>query len=401
MGPTIRAILRGPAGAILIALQIALTLAIVSNSMYLIKTRIDKIDRATGVQENELIFARIFYYGKDTDKKAQTDIDLEFFRQLPGVKNVTTANSMPLAGSNRTSTVCYKASDPSDENCPSGVSIYHGRQTFIDTLGLELIAGRRFAEEDFKGTADLSGVDSSVLIVTQEVADRYFPNGDALGKIVYMADKPQTIVGIVKKLQRPRWGVGGDEAGYSVIAPIKASPGYLVIRADAGSIASIKANLEQDIIKLNDSRVVIGVRTMADLRDATYRNDSAIISMLIIVIALLVSITALGISGLVSFSVANRRKQIGTRRALGARRIDIIQQFLLENALVCGLGVVIGAGLAFALGGYLMQNFSLPSLNPWFVAGTIVLLLVIAQLAAFFPALRAANISPAIATRTV
>lgn len=401
MGPTIRAILRGPAGAILIALQIALTLAIVSNSVYLIKTRIDKIDRATGVQEDELIFARIFYYGKKADKKAQTDIDLDFFRKQPGVKNVTSTNSIPLAGSNRSTTVCYKPSDPSDENCPTSVSIYHGRETFIDTLGLELIAGRHFADADFKETADLAGVDSSVLIVTEDVAKRYFPNGDALGKLVYMAEKAQTIVGIVKKLQRPRRGVEGDEAGFTVIAPIKASPGFLVIRADKASVDSIKANLEQDILKLNDCRVVISVKTMLDLRNTTYRNDNAIISILIMVIVLLVSITALGISGLVSFSVANRRKQIGTRRALGARRVDIIQQFLMENALVCGVGVVIGAGLAFALGGYLMQNFSLPSLNPWFVAGTIVLLMVIAQVAAFFPALRAANISPAIATRTV
>ena len=401
MGPMIRAIFRSPAGAVLIALQIALTLAIVSNSVYMIKIRIDKMERATGVQEDEVVFARIFYYGKSVDKDAQTSIDLAFFRDQAGVKSVTATNSLPLGGNNNSSTVCYELTDSSPENCPAGVSIFRAGEDFIDTLGLQIIAGRSFTSADYKESKGLANIDSNVLIVSQQLADRYFPQGDALGKLIYLADSPQTIIGIVARLQRPRGASNGEEGAYSVIAPAKTNPGFLVIRAEPSAIAAIRDSFEQDILKLNDGRVVIGVDTMADLRDSSYRNDNAIISMLVMVITLLVSITALGISGLVSFSVANRRKQIGTRRALGARKIDIVQQFLLENALVCSAGIVIGVVLAFGLGHYLMQNFSLPSLNPWFVAGTIVLLFTISQLASFFPALRAAKISPAIATRTV
>lgn len=401
MGPILRAILRSPAGAVLIALQLALTLAIVSNSFYMIKTRIDKMERATGVQEDEVLLARIFYYGVGVDKKAQTAIDLEYFRQLPGVKSVTATNSVPLGGSNNTSTVCFEPGNPGAENCPEGVSLFRGSQEFIDALGLNLVAGRRFNPADYAESKGLAMVDSNVLIMSKVAADFFFPKGDALGKVIYLAEKPQTIIGIVEKLQRPSGSSGDEQGGFSVIVPANSTPGYLVIRAEPSRIAELKLSVEQDLIKLNDGRVILAVQTMLDLRERNYRNDQAIISMLILVVLLLVVVTALGISGLVSFTVASRRKQIGTRRALGAKKSDIIKQFMLENAMISGCGVIVGAGMSLGLGQYLMHNFSMPSLNPWYVAGTIVLLLAIAQLASFFPAFKAAQISPAIATRTV
>jgi putative ABC transport system permease protein len=96
-----------------------------------------------------------------------------------------------------------------------------------------------------------------------------------------------------------------------------------------------------------------------------------------------------------------RRKQIGTRRAVGARRIDIVRYFMVENWLLTTGGVLIGAVLAFAFGQWLSAEYSLPRLQPMYVAAGIVLLWILGQLAVFVPARRAAAIPPAIATRTV
>jgi putative ABC transport system permease protein len=125
------------------------------------------------------------------------------------------------------------------------------------------------------------------------------------------------------------------------------------------------------------------------------------VSLLTVIAALMVMVTALGIVGLASFYVNVRRKQIGTRRAVGARRVDIIRYFMIENWLLTTAGVIVGSVFAFAFGLWLSESYSLPRLQPIYVIGGVVLLWILGQLAVFIPARRAAAIPPAIATRTV
>jgi putative ABC transport system permease protein len=105
--------------------------------------------------------------------------------------------------------------------------------------------------------------------------------------------------------------------------------------------------------------------------------------------------------GLASFNVGTRTRQIGTRRAVGARRVDILRHFLLENWLVSTIGVLAGCVLALALGYWLSTSFELPRLKLYHLLAGVVLLWTIALAAAFHPARRAASVSPAIATRTI
>jgi putative ABC transport system permease protein len=119
------------------------------------------------------------------------------------------------------------------------------------------------------------------------------------------------------------------------------------------------------------------------------------------VIFALLLVTGLGIVGMVSFWVTRRTKQIGTRRALGARRFDIRRYFMIENLIVVGLGVALGLVLTYGFNMWLMQHYELPRLS-WYYAplGALVVLLL-GQLAVFGPATRATRVSPAVATRTV
>ena len=123
--------------------------------------------------------------------------------------------------------------------------------------------------------------------------------------------------------------------------------------------------------------------------------------MMSAVIALLVLVTSLGIVGLTSFSVAERTRQIGTLRALGARKVDILRQFLLENWLITTMGLTLGVGLAYALNIGLVNVASGAKLDGALLVSGVVLLWAAGLLATLAPALRAARISPAIATRNV
>lgn len=400
IGPIIRSTFRNPAGAALIALQVALTLAIIANAIFMIDARINKMGRETGAVNEELLVAQIFYFGDSIDKKVQADIDLRFLADKPGVKSVAYSSAVPLGNSNNSTTVCYSIDDESEENCPGGVSIFQSDK-LVETMGLTLIQGRDFTPEEIFDSESLNDIKSSAVLISKAVADLFFPNGDAVGKSLGMWGRPITVVGVVETLLRPNNGATGEFAGFSLILPAKRTSGFLLIRASSDAIEGIRAGLEADMMRLNDKRVLLNHCTMAETAARAYRDDQAMIYLLLTVVGLLVSVTALGIAGLVSFSVANRKKQIGTRRALGALKRDILSYFLLENALVVGVAVVVGSGLAFLLNQFLMRNYQLPEIGMTYIAVSMGLLVAISQLATLIPAWRAAKVSPAIATRTV
>jgi putative ABC transport system permease protein len=173
------------------------------------------------------------------------------------------------------------------------------------------------------------------------------------------------------------------------------------IRTEPGMRDAIMAEVEQKLTSADIPRALTSVRSHEQFIERSYRSDSRMVTFLSVIVALIFAVTALGIVGLASFHVGVRTKQIGTRRAVGARRIDIIRYFMVENWLLTTAGVAIGALLAFAFGRLLSAMYSLPRLDPLYVVGGMLLLWVLGQLAVFIPARRAAAIPPAIATRTV
>ena len=147
--------------------------------------------------------------------------------------------------------------------------------------------------------------------------------------------------------------------------------------------------------------MILRVRSLEYVAASTYADDRAMAVYLGVVVALLLGIAALGIFGLAAFNVSTRTKQIGTRRAVGARRTDILRYFLAENWLITTVGVVVGCVLALLLGYWLSTTFELPRLNLYYLVGGVVVLWIVSLAAALRPARRASMVSPAIATRTV
>jgi putative ABC transport system permease protein len=150
-----------------------------------------------------------------------------------------------------------------------------------------------------------------------------------------------------------------------------------------------------------NKRVINNINGLDQLKDEYVAADKLMMRMLIVLITILVLVTALGIFGLTLFNISKRTKQIGTRRALGARKSAIINYFLVENAMICCVGLLLGIIAALLLGQLLMQHFSIAALPPSYIAGTAIMVFVMSLLAVFGPAKRAANISPSIATRTI
>jgi putative ABC transport system permease protein len=174
---------------------------------------------------------------------------------------------------------------------------------------------------------------------------------------------------------------------------------YLV-RAEPGTIDSLYTELEELMVSLESDRVVT-VRTLSEIKLRYFKRTLMAMKIWASVIVLMIFITSLGIIGLTSFSVTQRTREIGTRRALGATRSAILRYFLLENWLITGIGLALGTPLTIALNFVLAEYAEAPKIDLMLFVGGAAVLWTAGILAALIPAMRAITVTPEIATRTV
>ena len=397
--PILSAMLRNKTGAILVGLQIALTLAVVANAVFIIMQRVEKIDRPPGIDSDNLIFVQSYGFGPNYDQRQTIDNDLRLLRSLPGVVAASPISQIPMSGGGSSEKLGPEQSREKISVLTNHFSVdEHG----VEALGVKLVEGRNFTQAEIQYNADPANSDFvPFVILNKDAAMAIFGTEHAVGKTVYDLAHSAVVIGVMENMLGA-W-VGWDKLTQVMLTPrIEAGPqARYVVRAEPGRRDALMAEIEQKLAATNPSRAISYVRSHTQIKERSYRADSRMVAFLSVLIALMISVTALGIVGLASFLVSVRRKQIGTRRAVGARRIDIIRYFMVENWLLTTGGVVAGTVLAFAFGQWLSSAYSLPRLPPAYVAGGVVLLWILGQLAAFVPARRAAAIPPAIATRTV
>lgn len=395
------AVYRKKAGVVLIAIQIAVTLAILSNALSLIVDRLSWSARVTGIDE-----ANIFYiYATSVDKPAsfttlQTS-DLALLHSVDGVANAYATNSFPLEGGGWS----MSADLEPDQKTPSAqISLYFGDEQALDTLGVKLVAGRNFTPSEILDRDGRSATPATGIIITRALAQRLFPRGDALGKSIYTETKdPSPIIGIIDRLQGPFVAATGFMSTFtenSALAPFRplGDSSTYVVRSKPGRINEVLKAAQSKLEGINGSRI-ISAHSMGEVRAKAYRSNRGLTLILGAVAFILVAVTAFGMAGLTSYWVAERRRQIGIRRALGATRLTILRFFQTENLLIALSGVVAGSLLAVALNIWLVGRFEMTRLNPAYLIGSGLFMLLLGQIAVLLPAMRAAQVAPALAIR--
>lgn len=397
--PILSAMLRNKTGAILVGLQIALTLAVVANAVFIIMQRVEKIGRPPGFDSDNLIFVQSYGFGPNYNQRDTIERDLQVLRSLPGVVSASPISGIPLSGGGSATNL---GSAPTREKVTVNVNSYEVDERGVESLGVKLAEGRNFTQGEIQYNPDpASGDFVPFVILNKDAARAIFGTEHAVGMTVHTLQYSAVVIGVMENMLGA-W-VGWDKLTQVMLNPrIPAGPlARYVVRTEPGQRDALMTQIEQKLSGSNPNRAITFVRSHTQIKEKSYRADSRMVAFLSVLIGLMVSVTALGIVGLASFHVNVRRKQIGTRRAVGARRIDIIRYFMLENWLLTTGGVVAGSVLAFAFGQWLSSAYSLPRLPPMYVVSGVVLLWILGQLAAFLPARRAAAIPPAIATRTV
>jgi len=403
--PILSTLRRHKTTALLVVLEIALTCAIVCNAVFLVTQRIDRIHMPSGVAEHELIQIGLADIGKTPDEHARTLTDLAALRAIPGVTEVASVNQIPFGRSSNNSGIKL---DPKQNKPTVNATNYYG-ENIGQTLGVQLVAGRLLQPEDHvslkeAGQAFKEGKTEGlprIVVITQPMAERLFPGQSALGKTIWLGSEvPLQVVGVVKNLVRP--SIWNDaEAQYSMMLPMRVEDNQYLIRTAPGQRERVLAAAIEVLKKNNPHRIFWQKRTWDEVRQKFFDSDRSMTGLLIGVCVALLVVTALGIVGLGSFWVAQRRRQIGVRRALGATRGHILRYFQTENFLLATIGIAIGMVLAYGINLFLMVHYELPRLPAiYFPVGALALWLI-GQAAVLGPALRAAAVPPVVATRSV
>ncbi len=402
IGPIFRSLLRNKLGVILIALQIALTLAIVTNAAFIIQERSADIARPSGLDEENTAMFITNLFDSNVDQRQLYRDDLEAIRAIPGVLAAAPTQSMPVSGSGWGEDLYTDPEMPSNESINFGKFMVdeHG----LDAFGLELVAGRMFTPDEMVTRSFEEMEVARVLVISQALADNLFPDGDALGKTVWdepNGQQPMEIIGIYDHMQNA-WPTSRNVNNTALTPEISMFGGQMmyVVRAEPGQLDQVMQATEAYLSK-NRSRIVEIVRSYPEQKSRTYSRDIAMVKLLSGVIIVLTGVTGLGIIGLAWFSVTQRRKQIGTRRALGATRADIVRYFMVENWLITSAGLAVGLIGTVGLNWFLDTQYEVGRVPLWYLPVGMMALWILGQLAVLLPARRAANSPPALATRSV
>jgi putative ABC transport system permease protein len=395
--PILSALMRNSAGAILVALQIAITLAIVVNAVFLTVERVSKVGRPTGIDDQNIFSFSVEGFDKDFDFHAMERDDMALLRQMPGVIDATPISHVPLSGGGNSSGF-YSLPDKKGKDSPANT--FRVDEHGVNTLGVKLSAGTTFDPSMIERKKNEEQGWPPQAIVSKGFAEALFPGEEnVVGKDFYDDQgKPIRIIGLMEHMHGS-W-VGWDKVDRVLLIPRITGPSArYIVRTRPGELDRVMKETESSLRKRDPNRVVGKMRKMADDKQRSYSSDMMMAFTLAVVTGLVLVFSCLGIFGLATFNVNSRTRQIGTRRAVGARKIDIVQYFLAENWLVTTVGVLVGCGLALAAGYWLSTQYGLPRLNLYYLVGGVLGLWVVGQLAAWQPAWRAAKVSPAMATR--
>jgi putative ABC transport system permease protein len=395
----------------LVVTQVCVTVVLLAAAGLLTRTMIQLSDVRTGLKSEEVLSvyvplltpAQLIAGVSDADAKERYDRMQRDVRALPGVVDAGLGSPVPLRSSDIIFEVKALERPLATGEAMPRADYRTANPTYFSAAGIPLIAGREFSTTDLPGSA-------SVVIINKTLADRLFPNADAIGKqIAWTGDVLRftpirgdwrTIVGVVGNTQD-----GGQDAPPRPVVwmPFAQEPalgGGLVIRAER-NVGQLKLAVAKIVRAVAPTAVVGEVMTVAQIKDesvAPRRLNAVLLSSLGI---LAVLIAAVGIAGILAFSVSARLNEIGIRMSLGADRGRVQRMILREGGTLLGIGVALGIVVAYFLADVMRGLlFGVLPHDPYTLLGVSAFMAAVGLVACWIPALRASRVDPAITMRS-
>jgi predicted permease len=311
-------------------------------------------------------------------------------RSIPGVTHAALIDSIPFtnAGGSSSFDIPGRTKLPNDPG-PHG-NVRAISPDYFGTMGIPLMRGRVFSAEDRKGT-------QAVVIIDDVLAKRYWPDQDPLGhQMGFDSDKPWTIVGIVKHARAASLESDSGEGFYFL--PVAQQPNLdmgLVVRSEGVRPESLRTALERAVHAVDPNQPLYDVKTMDERVDDSLVSRRFLVVLLSVFAGLALLLAALGLYGVVNYSVRMRTRELGVRMALGARRADVLGLILGQGLRLALVGVAVGLAATFACS-HLLESllYQVKPWNPLTLGGSAALLIGVVLAASFLPARRAASLDP-------
>jgi putative ABC transport system permease protein len=342
---------------------------------------------------------RTAQYGKDPARINFWQRVLASVSELPGVEAAALGTNVPLADDHsRTDITLEGMALPKPGSFPHP-DTHSVSPAYASTLGIPLLRGREFTDADTETAPQ-------VAMINTTLAQQFFGHEDPIGK--------RLMFGHPSANHPPKWiiivGVAGDTKLYGLANPARLEV-YVPFRQSASSHmtlvvksgtepAALTSAIRYAIASIDKEQPIFGIATMQQLVNDSVSTRRITLILLGVFGALALVLGAIGIYGVIAYSVAQRTHEIGIRMALGARRGDVVRMILAQGAKIASAGVVIGVIASFGLT-RLMANllFSVSPADPATFAAVAVVLLLVALLASYVPARRTLRVDPMIALR--
>jgi predicted permease len=395
---------RQPLRSLLVVGEIALTLTLLVGAGLLIQSfrRVLQVD--PGFDPQNLLTMQVSVNNSDGNQVAAFfEQWQEKVRRLPGVKATAVSNGLPLGVVNHP--VFFIEGRPRPENGkePSGIR-YTVSPGYFETLGIALVRGRVFTAQDTRDTP-------LVAIIDEALAQQHFQSEDPIGKRLSQSasgSPSYEIVGLVRHVEQynlegqssrpPQFYLNFNQLPLDRL-PTQVRRINLLTRTSVDPLSLVPAVREQ-IAALNKDQAVFNVRTMEDIvsQSVAPRRFSMVLLGVFAVVAL--ALASIGIYGMMSYAVAQRTREIGLRMTLGAQSGNVLRLVIGHGMRLALVGVVLGLVASLALTRTMKTLlFGVSATDPVTFIGIALLLALVALLACWVPARRAAKVDPIVALR--
>jgi predicted permease len=380
---------------VLVVSQLALSLVLLIGAALFVRSLRHAVSFDPGFAAQSLLIASMETRGASLNKQ-QTQAfyqqTLERVGSLPGVQSVTLSRIVPISGGGQRRGVEFEGYQPQqNEDTETNTNVVG--LNFFNTMGIPFVAGRDFNAQDREGSPP-------IVVVNEEVARRYY-GGNALGKRLDMGGEKGSheIIGVVRNAKYRNLREQPLPFIYIPLGQEHQAGMTLLVRA-AGDPAALTGSLRNEIRALNKDVPVFSVQTMTERIGGQLAADRMIAVLLSIFGGGALLLAAIGIYGVMGYSVAQRTREIGVRIALGAEQRDILKLIIGQGMLLVLIGAGIGLALAFALTRVVKSLlFGVSATDPLTFTVVVLVLVGVALLACYLPARRATKIDPLVALR--
>ncbi|HLV96874.1 MAG TPA: ABC transporter permease [Candidatus Acidoferrales bacterium] len=385
--------------SVLVSGQVCLALVLLAGAGIVMREVVREVTEPYGFNPNHLVVADV---GLNARQYSSPAAQTAFFqrvihnlRRAPGVQSADATTGVLISGSWWNTPVMFVGRPPVPAQQQPWVAYFVVGPDYFRTLQIPLLKGRTFSESDDAGSP-------VVAIVNQAFADRFFPKGEAIGQRVVLAtghNKEAQIVGVIANVDEYPGQLSPSPEIYECYLQIPFGNMSLMVRSTL-PLSTIVPELHSAVWSVDKDQPIGAITTLNQIGADNMAPDEFVVAVMGIFAGLAVALSAIGIYGVIAYSVAERTREIGIRVALGAPKKDVLALILRQGAWLTGIGSGLGVGIALFLPRLLTDMFpAFGRQGPQVALIAVLILTLVSLLATYIPARRAVRVDPMAALR--